>query len=77
MTPIDTTPTSPPIHHITPSSHHHVNVDLTTPTPPPVCCAVPCRTSTAAPDHSLPVTNGMIIDLTHEDKIIYDLTDIE
>jgi hypothetical protein len=70
-----TTPTPPPIHHIA-SGTRHADIDLTA-TPPLICCAVSSHTSILAPDHTSHVLDGMVVDLTHEDKVIYDLTEIE
>jgi hypothetical protein len=68
------------------SQVHHVDVALTTPTPPPICPTVSTSRCSSiidlttppyeAPHPSLHFTDGMVIDLTHESKVIYDLTDM-
>jgi hypothetical protein len=65
--------------------NHHVDINFTTPTAPPVHRSASASPSSVinlttlppkAPQY-LPLTDGVVIDLTHEDKVIYDLTGIE
>lgn len=72
----------PPSFNIADDVEREVDVDLTTLTPPPHGRAISTSNSildltTPPTENTCHISNGLIIDLTYEDKVVFDLTELE